>query len=85
MLPPDSAFVQADEERNGQSSSSFHHKDVLQAGPVTVHRPGAFKPMRRVWMELGPEMVTTYPSGDEDGRVRPLRSLLCECGRSVTE
>jgi len=29
-------------------------------------------------MELSAEMVTSYPSGDDAGRVRPLRSLLRE-------
>ncbi|WWD19120.1 hypothetical protein CI109_103578 [Kwoniella shandongensis] len=53
-----------------------HQPDVIHAGPVTVHRPGSLKPARRVWMELSAEMVTTYPSADEAGRVRPLRSVL---------
>ncbi len=80
LLPPDSAFVQSDPQ-TGQSAegSSIQRRDVLHAGPVTVHRPGALKPMRRLWMELSPEMVTSYPSGDDAGRVRPMRSLLCEC------
>ncbi|WRT68465.1 uncharacterized protein IL334_005441 [Kwoniella shivajii] len=48
--------------------------DVVHAGVVTVHRSlGA----RRVWMELTPEMVTTYASANESDRVRPLRSVLC--------
>lgn len=29
-------------------------------------------------MELSSEMITTYPSGDEEGRVRPLRTILCK-------
>lgn len=52
--------------------------DVLQAGPVTVHFPGAIRPSRRVWMELSSEMVTTYPGADEASRVRPLRCVLCK-------
>lgn len=28
-------------------------------------------------MEVHPEMITTYPRGDESGRVRPLQTILC--------
>lgn len=65
-------------EQNADAAytSTLHQPDVLQAGPVTIHRPAALKPMKRVWMEISAEMLTTYPRGDEAGRVRPLRSLL---------
>ncbi|WWD02326.1 hypothetical protein V865_000365 [Kwoniella europaea PYCC6329] len=49
--------------------------DVIFAGPVTIHRPG-LQQAKRVWMELTPEMVTTYPSANESDRVRPIRSVL---------
>ncbi|OCF57503.1 hypothetical protein L486_04961 [Kwoniella mangroviensis CBS 10435] len=49
--------------------------DVICAGPVTIHRPG-LQQAKRVWMELTPEMVTTYPSANESDRVRPIRSVL---------
>jgi sterol 3beta-glucosyltransferase len=49
--------------------------DILMSGPVTVHRPHVLAPARR-WMELSSEMITTYPSGDEQGRVRPIRCVL---------
>ena len=52
--------------------------DVLQSGPVTVHRHAALRPARRLWMEISSEMITTYPSGDESGRVRPLKTILCK-------
>ncbi|OXC68989.1 hypothetical protein AYX13_02600 [Cryptococcus neoformans] len=57
--------------------------DVLQAGPVTVHFPGAIRPSRRVWMELSSEMVTTYPGADEASRVRPLRCVLLSSVRQL--
>ncbi|WVQ77692.1 hypothetical protein IAR50_007382 [Cryptococcus sp. DSM 104548] len=50
--------------------------DLLHSGPVTIHRPGPIRTNRRVWMELSSEMVTTFPSADEAGRVRPLRCVL---------
>ena len=45
-------------------------------GPVTFHHSNPLKPARRVWMEVGPEMITTYPRGDDAGRTRPLRVIL---------
>lgn len=30
-------------------------------------------------MELGRDMLTTYPDASEEGRVRPIRSILREC------
>jgi sterol 3beta-glucosyltransferase len=50
--------------------------DVLMAGPVTMHRHGPLLARRRLWMEISTEMITTYPTGDEAGRVRPLQTVL---------
>lgn len=79
LLPPDSAFLppsgMPDQTDDG---SSAQRPNIIRAGPVTVHRSSMYKVKRRVWMELSPEMITTYPSGDEKSRVRPLFSILCE-------
>ncbi|ORY35482.1 hypothetical protein BCR39DRAFT_461494 [Naematelia encephala] len=87
ILPPDAAFTAppgATEIGNDLSYTSIaHQSDVLQAGPVTIHRNAALLPPRRVWMELSAEMVTTYPSGDEAGRVRPLRCVLLSSVRRL--
>jgi sterol 3beta-glucosyltransferase len=84
LLPPEAAFV----DESSRSSSALHsdqamaapaqQPDILHSGPITVHRSGALKSTRRVWLELSAEMITTYPHGDEAGRVRPLCSVLCE-------
>jgi len=50
--------------------------DVLMAGPVTMHRHGPLVARRRLWMEVSAEMITTYPTGDEAGRTRPLQTVL---------
>ena len=79
LLPPDAAFLRPDAQTNGQSDMGSNvQPDISHAGPVTIHRPGSLKPTRRVWMELSADMCTSYPSGDDAGRVRPLRSLLRE-------
>lgn len=49
---------------------------VLHSGAVNVHKPGILPPKRRLWMELSSEMITSYPSADEAGRVRPIRALM---------
>lgn len=76
LLPPDSAFVPPaglpDQTDDGENT----RPNIIRAGPVTVHRSVYYKAKRRVWMELSPEMITTYPSGDEKSRVRPLFSIL---------
>ncbi|WVW85557.1 hypothetical protein I302_107595 [Kwoniella bestiolae CBS 10118] len=68
VIPPDSL-----DPSNGTSEQ--RGPDIIYAGPVTVHRPG-LQQSKRVWMELTPEMVTTYPSANESDRVKPLRSVL---------
>ncbi|WVQ82114.1 hypothetical protein IAT38_004242 [Cryptococcus sp. DSM 104549] len=80
-LPPESAALESspmsgDTVADAISIATAHQPDVLHAGPITVHRPGTLKPAKRVWMELSSEMVTTFPSADEAGRVRPLRCIL---------
>ncbi|KAL7422545.1 hypothetical protein Q5752_003193 [Cryptotrichosporon argae] len=88
LLPPDEVFVAhkpnlAPETGAGLDDKSYEaararaaRPDILQAGPVTVHGAGVFKSRRRVWLELSPDMITSYPSADEAGRVRPLITVL---------
>jgi sterol 3beta-glucosyltransferase len=84
LLPPDAAFVQDSDKTpsarhaDQAMAAAARQPDILHSGPITVHRSGALKLTRRVWLELSAEMVTTYPNGDEAGRVRPLRCILCE-------
>ncbi|WWC63363.1 uncharacterized protein I303_105963 [Kwoniella dejecticola CBS 10117] len=69
VIPPEqeSSSPDSPDQRGGP--------DVIYAGPVTIHRSG-IQQAKRVWMELTPEMVTTYASANEDDRVRPIRSVL---------
>lgn len=81
LLPPDSAFVSGSPEPDQteeQANARFARPDIMKSGNVTVHREGLMKSKKKVWMELSPDMLTTYPAGDEAGRVRPLYSILCE-------
>ena len=60
-------------------------------GVVSEPRNGFLHPQRRrrVWVELSHDMITTYPDSTDEGRVRPIRSLLCKFtnlfGRNVTD
>ncbi|KAJ9093731.1 hypothetical protein QFC21_006327 [Naganishia friedmannii] len=68
MLPPPKMSTNGDDQTS-----------ILHSGPVTIRRESHAKltpKTRRLWMELGPDMITTYPSADEEGRVRPIRSVL---------
>ncbi|BEI98763.1 hypothetical protein CcaverHIS631_0310620 [Cutaneotrichosporon cavernicola] len=74
LLPPDSAFMASNVSDPMDVSGA--HSNIIRAGPVTVHHSSIYKPKQRVWMELSPEMITTYPAGDEKSRVRPIFSIL---------
>ncbi|KAL1413559.1 hypothetical protein Q8F55_001333 [Vanrija albida] len=79
LQPPDSMYVKPDAtplQTEAATAAREARPDILQAGSVTLHRGGLIKNKRRVWMELTPDMLTTYPSADEAGRVRPLVTVL---------
>ena len=69
VLPPPKMMLPGDESSK-----------LLHTGAATIHRhnPVFANKTSRVWMELDSEMITTYPSADEEGRVKPLRSILRE-------
>lgn len=83
-LPPDEAFVRKYTDADAQTGQvpEFNHaisnSDIIHSGPVTWHRPGTLVSAQRVWLELSAEMLSTYPSADDVGRTRPLKSILCE-------
>jgi sterol 3beta-glucosyltransferase len=83
LLPPDSAFLPPAGQTDPADEVGIERHNVIRSGPVTVHRSSVYKPKQRVWMELSPEMITTYPSGDEKSRVRPLFSILCKHSHRV--
>jgi hypothetical protein len=69
VLPPPKMSLSGDESN-----------DILHSGAATIRRQNPIFSAKttRVWMELDNEMITTYPSADEEGRVKPLRSILRE-------
>ena len=69
ILPPPKILLPGDETST-----------LVHTGAATIRRqnPVFASKTNRVWMELDAEMITTYPSADEEGRVKPLRSILCE-------
>lgn len=48
---------------------------VIKAGPFIYHRPGLLRKRRR-WMELSHNMVSVYNDSTDEGRARPIRSML---------
>lgn len=77
LLPPESAML-------GVKDGSNRLPDILMAGPVTWHREGPLRSSRRLWMEIGTEMLTTYPSGNDTGRVRPIQTILLSAVHRLT-
>ncbi|CAE6534369.1 unnamed protein product [Rhizoctonia solani] len=64
------------------SHSSRHSTDsqILKAGSGVVIEPrtGILHPQkrRRVWIELSNDMITSYPDASDEGRIRPINSIL---------
>lgn len=59
-------------------SSSSASSLIIKSGPVWIHRPGRLTKKRRVWLELGIDMMSTFPDSSKEGRTRPLKSLICQ-------
>lgn len=69
ILPPPTMTLSGDESNIvlHSGAATIHKKTAILGAPITT----------RVWMELDSEMITTYPSADDEGRIKPLRSILC--------
>ncbi|CCO32951.1 sterol 3beta-glucosyltransferase [Rhizoctonia solani AG-1 IB] len=71
--PPGGSTFSHDSHRSADSQ-------ILKAGPGVVIEPrtGILHPQkrRRVWIELSHDMITSYPDASDEGRVRPIRSIL---------
>ena len=50
-------------------------QQIIKKGAVTIHRSGLLR-KQRVWMELSHDMITTFPSGSDRDRIKPIRSIL---------
>ncbi|QRW12822.1 glycosyltransferase family 1 protein [Ceratobasidium sp. AG-Ba] len=68
---------------DGNSPQATHvnpDTQIIKAGSAVVEEPrtGILHPQRRrrVWIELSHDMLTTYPDASDEGRVRPIRSIL---------
>ncbi|KAF9468587.1 glycosyltransferase family 1 protein [Collybia nuda] len=48
---------------------------IIKAGPAILHRKG-WRSKRRVWLELSHDMMCTYASSGDEGRIRPLCTIL---------
>ncbi|KAG8929001.1 hypothetical protein FRC02_006129 [Tulasnella sp. 418] len=48
---------------------------LIKAGPVIIHREGLHR-KKRLWLELSHDMVSTFPDATDEGRVRPLKTVL---------
>ncbi|KAG8893811.1 hypothetical protein FRC01_013343, partial [Tulasnella sp. 417] len=51
------------------------HSQIIKSGPVLLHRSGLHR-KRRLWMELYHDMLCTFPDSTDEGRVRPLFTML---------
>ncbi|KAF8073827.1 glycosyltransferase family 1 protein, partial [Lyophyllum atratum] len=50
-------------------------KRIIKAGPAVLHRKG-WRTKRRVWLELSHDMLCAYASSSDEGRIRPLYTIL---------
>lgn len=79
LLPDDTPTPTGPELTTSHQSADGR---IIKAGPGDVIEPraGILHPARkrRVWVELSHDMITTYPDASDEGRVKPIRSVLCE-------
>ncbi|KAI0269895.1 hypothetical protein BC834DRAFT_967621 [Gloeopeniophorella convolvens] len=57
------------------SSQPNYHQDIIKSGPVLIHRKGLHR-KRRVWLQLSHDMLSTYPSSQDEDKIKPLRTIL---------
>ncbi|KAG6827933.1 hypothetical protein H0H92_009911 [Tricholoma furcatifolium] len=48
---------------------------IIKNGPAILHRKG-WHANRRVWLELSHDMICAYTSSNDEGRIRPLYTIL---------
>jgi sterol 3beta-glucosyltransferase len=64
------------------SSQPSHRQRVIKSGPVLVHRKGLYR-KRRVWLQLSPDIVSTYNSSRDEDKIKPIRSILLSSVKDV--
>ena len=57
------------------SSQPNYQQGVIKAGPVLVHRKGLYR-KKRVWLQLSPDIISTYHSSRDEDKIKPIRSIL---------
>ncbi|KAI0317501.1 hypothetical protein OF83DRAFT_1058536 [Amylostereum chailletii] len=63
-------------------SSSPKANHVIKAGPVMVHRKGWHR-KQMVWLELSHDMISSFPSSQDEHRIKPLRSILLSSVKDI--
>ncbi|KAG9093378.1 hypothetical protein FRC06_011543, partial [Ceratobasidium sp. 370] len=79
LLPNAEAKTGA-EASSGRGTHINPDAHIIKAGSGVVEEPRTgilhHTRRRRVWIELSHDMITTYPDASDEGRVRPIRSIL---------
>ncbi|KAH9002635.1 UDP-Glycosyltransferase/glycogen phosphorylase [Lactarius hatsudake] len=66
------------------SSQPNYQQGVIKSGPVFVHRKGLYR-KKRVWLQLSPDMISTYNSSRDEDKIKPIRSILLSSVKDVTQ
>ncbi|KAF8270838.1 hypothetical protein EI94DRAFT_1569918 [Lactarius quietus] len=64
------------------SSQPNYQQGVIKSGPVLVHRKGLYR-KKRVWLQLSPDMISTYNSSRDEDKIKPIRSILLSSIKDV--
>lgn len=66
------------------SSQPNYQQGVIKSGPVFVHRKGLHR-KKRVWLQLSPDMISTYNSSRDEDKIKPIRSILLSSVKDVSQ
>ncbi|KAI9465440.1 glycosyltransferase family 1 protein [Lactarius psammicola] len=66
------------------SSEPDYRKGVIKSGPVLVHRKGLHR-KKRVWLQLSPDMISTYNSSRDEDKIKPIRTILLSSVKDVNQ
>ncbi|KAN0139921.1 UDP-Glycosyltransferase/glycogen phosphorylase [Lactarius tabidus] len=66
------------------SSQPNYQQSVIKSGPVFVHRKGLYR-KKRLWLQLSPDIISTYHSSRDEDKIKPIRSILLSSIRDVIQ
>lgn len=66
------------------SSQPNYQQGVIKSGPVLVHRKGLYR-KKRVWLQLSPDMISTYNSSRDEDKIKPQKSILLSSVKDVNQ